>query len=64
MFGNLEKTKIHKEYKMKTSYRLVIDSELWYKFKVACAEERISMVAKITQLIAEYLNQVFSTNKK
>ena len=49
---------------MKTSYRLVIDSELWYKFKVACAEERISMVAKITQLITEYLDRVFSTNKK
>ena len=46
------------------SYRLVIDSELWYKFKVACVEERISMVAKITQLITEYLDKVFSTKKK
>ena len=49
---------------MKTSYRLVIDKELWYKFKVVCAEERISMVAKITQLIIEYLDKVFSTNRK
>ena len=49
---------------MKMSYRLIIDSELWHKFKVACAEERISMVAKITQLITEYLNKIFSTNKR